>query len=184
MCVLSIVVRRPPRVTRTDTLFPYTTLFRSGVGEDLTVGKNKDLSTLIQKVKNEDNLLLLPAGTIPPNPAELLMTREFDKLIEELRLQFDYILIDNPPVNIVADTKISNRCADFTAYIVRAGVLDRKDLNIIEDIYQSHILKNMGLILTDVDYERLYYSLGYKGYGKVYGVKYSTNNNYYSIDKN
>ena len=79
---------------------------------------------------------------------------------------FDYIVIDNPPVNIVADTKIANRCVDFTTYVVRAGVLDRKDICMIEDIYQSKTLNNMGVLLTDVNYESLYYSMGY---GNVYG---------------
>ena len=139
-----------------------------GVVEYLA-GKNRNIDTMIVSVVDDiSNLSILPAGTVPPNPAELLMRKDFDNLISELRLKFDYIVIDNPPVNIVADTKISNRCTDFTAYVVRAGVLYRSELNIVEDIYQSGVLNNMGIILTDVDYERLYYSLGYKGYSKSY----------------
>lgn len=143
------------------------------------IGKESNLTSLIIPLTdNYDNLSILPAGTVPPNPAELLLRDDFDKLISELKSRFDYIVIDNPPVNIVADTKISNRCVDFTAYVVRAGVLNREELNIVEDIYQSKVLNNMGIILTDIDYEKLYYTIGYRGYGKGYGSKYAPNNYY------
>ena len=141
------------------------------------IGKESNLTSLIIPLTdNYDNLSILPAGTVPPNPAELLLRDDFDKLISELKSRFDYIVIDNPPVNIVADTKISNRCVDFTAYVVRAGVLNREELNIVEDIYQSKVLNNMGIILTDIDYEKLYYTIRYRGYGKGYGSRYAPNN--------
>ena len=57
-------------------------------------------------------------------------------------------------------------------------MLHRNELNLVEDIYQSKVLNNMGIILTDVDYERLYYSLVYKGYGKGLGAKYSAGDYY------
>ena len=124
---------------------------------------------MIIKVNDDVDMNLFPAGPVPPNPSELLMTERFDQLIAELREKFDYIIVDNPPVDIVADTKISNRCADFTAYIVRAGVLDRNQLYAVEETYKSEALNNMGIILTDVDYEKLHYSLGYNGGNKTYG---------------
>ena len=95
----------------------------TGVVDYLT-GKKENIDSMIIKVNNDVDMNLFPAGPVPPNPAELLMTERFDQLIAELREKFDYIIVDNPPVDIVADTKISNRCADFTAYIQRHGVLD------------------------------------------------------------
>ena len=140
----------------------------TGVVDYLT-GKKENIDSMIIKVNNDVDMNLFPAGPVPPNPAELLMTERFDQLIAELREKFDYIIVDNPPVDIVADTKISNRCADFTAYIVRAGVLDRNQLYAVEETYKSEALNNMGIILTDVDYEKLHYSLGYNGGNKTYG---------------
>lgn len=128
-----------------------------------------DLNSLIQPIPESDNLFILPTGTIPPNPAELLMQTRFDQMFSLLRQEFDYIIIDNPPVNIVADTTISNRVADITLYVVRAGVLDRRSLPMIDIIYREKKLNNMGIVITDIDYSKLYYSVGYQGYGKYYG---------------
>lgn len=144
---------------------------KTGVTEYLA-GQVDDLSSIVRSVPNSESLFVLPAGTVPPNPAELLMQERYEQLIAALRTRFDYILLDNSPLPVVADAKIANRCADLTAYVVRAGVLDRRELSAIEALYQEQTLNNMGVLITDVDYERLYYSVGYKGYGKGYGYRY------------
>ena len=136
---------------------------------DYLIGKEAVLANLILPTEAHENLSLLPAGTVPPNPAELLMSNRFDALVAELREQFDFVVIDHPPMGIVADTGIANRVADTTLYVVRAGVLNRRELDSIQELYQEQKLCNMGVVITDVDYERLYYSVGYSGYGKRYG---------------
>ena len=112
---------------------------------------------------------MISSGVVPPNPAELLMNERFDRMIAYLRDNYDYVILDNPPAHVVADTKISNRAADVTCFVVRSGVLDRRELESIQTLYKEQTLNNMCIVITDVDYEQLYYSFGYKGYGKRSG---------------
>lgn len=111
------------------------------------------------------------AGTAAPNPAELLMESRLDSLIEELRKRYDYIVVDNVPVGVVADATIANRIADLTIFVVRAGRLDRRQLPDIEKLYQEKVLNNMALILNGADLERRGYSSYGYGYGYGYGSK-------------
>ena len=114
------------------------------------------------------------AGTSAPNPAELLMESRLDSLIEELRKRYDYIVVDNVPVGLVADATIANRIADITIFVVRAGRLDKRQLPDIEKLYQEKVLNNMALILNGADLEHRGYGYGSYGYG--YGYGYGSNN--------
>lgn len=153
---------------------------KKGVSEYLA-GQEDELMPLVQTTAYE-NVSILPGGVIPPNPAELLMSDRFDKAIEELRKHYDYILLDNPPLGIVADTGIANRVADITLYVIRVGRIDRRQLPAIQEVYSTNQLHNMAIVLTDIDYEALNYSMGYTGYGKYYGYRYygHTYYNYYA----
>ena len=115
---------------------------------------------------------MLPVGTIPPNPAELLFDKRLEQMLAELRTEYDYIFIDCPPVEIVADTSIINKLVDMTLFIVRAGLLDRNLLPEIENFYTSRKLKNMSLILNGTmpaNARYGYYRYGYRyGYGAGY----------------
>lgn len=119
---------------------------------------------------------IIGAGSIAPNPAELLMDGRLDSLIDELRTRYDYIIADNVPVGIIADASIANRIADLTLFVVRAGRLDRRQLPDLEDLYQEKKLNNMALILNGIDpdhwsygYSRYGYGYGYGRYGYGYG---------------
>ncbi|MCR5361609.1 MAG: polysaccharide biosynthesis tyrosine autokinase [Bacteroidales bacterium] len=153
---------------------------KKGISEYLAEQEN-NLDDLVLSTAY-DNVSVLPGGVIPPNPAELLMSDRFEKLIEYLRGRFDFIILDNPPLGIVADTGIANRVADLTLYIIRVGTLDRRQLPAIQEVYAKNQLKNMSLVLTDINYEVLNYSMGYTGYGKYYGYRYygHTYYNYYA----
>lgn len=109
------------------------------------------------------------AGTSAPNPAELLMDSRLDSMMEELRKRYDYIVVDNVPVGLVADATIANRIADITIFVVRAGRLDKRQLPDIEKLYQEKVLNNMALILNGADLERHGYGYGSYGYGYGYG---------------
>lgn len=153
---------------------------KKGVSEYLA-GQETDLDSLIQSTAYE-NVSVLPGGVIPPNPAELLMSDRFDYIISELRKKYDFVILDNPPLGIVADTGIANRVADLTLYVIRVGRLDRRQLPAVQEIYRTGQLKNMAVVLTDINYEILNYSMGYTGYGKYYGYRYygHTYYNYYA----
>ncbi len=149
-----------------------------GVSEFLS-GQRTDLSNLIHKVGTDVLFDFLPAGVVPPNPAELLISNRYDLLISELQDKYDYIIIDNPPYGIVADAGIANRVADITLYVIRANNLQRRELPSIQALYQSGKLNNMAVVLLDVDYERLYYSAGYSGSDKSYGYGAYAEKKYY-----
>ncbi|SFL31829.1 GumC family protein [Proteiniphilum acetatigenes] len=128
-----------------------------------------DWQSIIVNSGNRENLDVLPVGTIPPNPTELLFDERWGQLIRQLRDEYDYIFIDCPPVEIVADASIINKQVDMTLFIVRAGLLDRALLPEIENFYTSHKYKNMALILNGTDRESARYGYGYAyGYGSGY----------------
>ena len=112
-------------------------------------------------------------GTIPPNPAELLFGEKLGLLIAELRQVYDYIFIDCPPVDIVADTQILEKGADRTFFVVRAGLLERSMLAELEELYRQKKLKNMAVILNGTEPEAGRY--GYR-YGYKYGYRYGYGN--------
>lgn len=140
------------------------------------VGVTNYLSDNTVKVDNiiqhQEGFDLIPAGILAPNPAELLMDNRLDELMDELRARYDYIIVDNVPVGLIADATIANRIADLTIFVVRAGKLDRRQLPDIEKLYQEKKLKNMALVLNGANPERhgYGYSYGY-GYGYGYGTK-------------
>ena len=80
---------------------------------------------------------MICAGIQPPNPTEMLLSDRLDKLIAELRESYDYVFIDSTPAMSVADAVITDRLADLCIYIVREGVLDRRQLPDIERLYRE-----------------------------------------------
>lgn len=126
-----------------------------------------------------DNLYMLPAGTIPPNPTELLNSSRFAELMQEMRKRYSCILIDCPPVEIVADTHIIELQADHTLFVVRTGLLERSMLNDLEKIHEDKRFKNLAIILNGTYSHNHYYKFGYRygyrysyRYGYRYGYKY------------
>ena len=130
---------------------------------------------LIHKSTIHENLDVIVAGTTAPNPAELLMDERLDQLIDELRLRYDYIIADSVPVGIIADATITNRVADLTLFVLRAGKIDRRQLPDLENLYQEKKLTNMALILNGADLHRRGYGYGY-GYAYGYGYGYGYGN--------
>lgn len=121
-------------------------------------------------------LKVLATGTIPPNPTELLESPRFEELIEIMRNDFDYIIIDCPPIEVVADAKIVDRVVDRTIFAVRAGLLDRSMLAQLDVMNEENKYKRMAFILNGTlsEHSAYGYSHGYKyGYGYGYGYGYS-----------
>lgn len=141
---------------RRASLSEYVNLPKKGISNYLS-GEEKDIHSLIYKVKGFETLDLLPVGTIPPNPSELVSQPEFKKMIEQLKNEYDYILIDCPPIDIVADTQIIEECSDRTIFIVRAGVLDRKDVPNLQKAYDEKRFKNLCYVFNGVETEVSYY---------------------------
>lgn len=115
---------------------------------------------------------VLPIGTIPPNPTELLSGERLQALLTELRTRYDYVFIDCPPIELVADTHIIKKYADRTIFVVRAGLLERSMLPELENLYTEQKFKNMAVLLNGTEGGGSYrygYRYGYHyGYGSGY----------------
>lgn len=140
---------------------------------DYLNGAEKDLSSLIKSVGESKNLSIIPTGIMPPNPAELLESKAFPHMLNELRKAYDYIIVDCPPIEIVADAHIINRYVDRTVFVIRAGLFERNMLGEIEKLYQTKKYNSMSLILNGTTAMGGYvhgYRYGYHyGYGGHYG---------------
>lgn len=139
-------------------------------------GSVEDPESVIVQDPNVPNLYVLPVGSIPPNPTELLESRRFGEMMARLRTEFDYILIDCPPVEVVADAQIIDRLADRTVFVLRAGVLERSMLPQLERLFDEKKYSNMAVILNGTHHNHR--GRGY-GYAYRYGYGYGYSNSYY-----
>lgn len=130
-----------------------------------------------------ENLSVMPSGPIPPNPAELLETQEFGKLFSWAKKEFDYLIIDTPPIALVADALSLSQYTDLTIYIIRqyhshVGVLDVINSAINEDTFPSTYL-----LINDIKPSRTLGVNYYYGYARGYGYSYySDSKGYYSSE--
>ena len=140
--------------------------------------QDDDLLSLIRPMDGNPNLSVLPVGTMPPNPTELLFDARFKEAIETVRPMYDYIFIDCSPIEIVADTQIIETLADRTIFVVRANLLERSMVPELEKIYREHKFKNMTLILNGSTASAGHGHYGYR-YGYHYGYHYGYGNKGY-----
>lgn len=159
---------------RKASLSKYVDNTKYGVA-DYLANRINDIDEIIQPVEDAPNMSIIPVGTLPPNPTELLFSDRLHALIEDLRNHYDYVFIDCPPVEVVADASIISKYVDRTLFIVRAGLLRLDMLPVVEEFYENNTYPNMSLILNGTinpknSYARRYgnpYSYGY-GYGSSY----------------
>lgn len=144
------------------------------------MGSENDINNLIVKdcVHGVDALFV---GTIPPNPAELLMRPEIDEMFVELKKMYDYIIVDTAPIALVTDTQVINRLADVTLYCMRMGHTEKISLDTVKALSLRKSLNNLGVIISQVGVGKLYYGGEKKstnfGYGYGYGYGYGSHDN-------
>lgn len=139
-----------------------------------------DLMSLVQPSDINQNLYILPGGTVPPNPTELLARDGLDKAIEILKKNFDYVILDTAPVGMVTDTLLIGRVADLSVYVCRADYTHKVEYTLINELAEEKKLPNLCTVINGVDLKRrkygYYYGYGkygkYYGYGKRYGYGY------------
>lgn len=146
-----------------------------GITKYLSGGTN-DIFSLLTDSGVTENLKVLPAGMVPPNPAELLASPRLEKAIDALKEKFDYVLLDTAPVALVTDTLIAGRVADLSVYVCRSEVTHKSDFELVNEIRKERKLPHMALVVNAVNLESKRYGYGY-GYGKYgkygrYGKKY------------
>ncbi|KIA85284.1 polysaccharide biosynthesis tyrosine autokinase [Flavobacterium sp. AED] len=149
---------------RNPRLDEYLTLPDRGFTNYLS-SKDLILEDLIVKYDGYEDFYVLPAGVIPPNPAELLMSKKVDETFKTLKTQYDYIIVDTAPVSLVTDTLLIAKNADCFIYVARANFLEKRMLAIANTLFKEKKLPNMCLLLNDTDSTKGY------GYGYGYGVK-------------
>lgn len=109
------------------------------------------------------NLSFVSSGPIPPNPAELLENGGFERFISEVKVAFDYVILDNPPVSVVTDGVVSGRYSDTNLFVLRQGYSHKKQVQFIDQLAARNTMPQIGIILNDV--ESSSYEDGYK-YGR------------------
>ena len=141
---------------------------------------DKNLMDFVQPSDVSKNLFILPGGTVPPNPTELLARDSLDKAIEVLKKNFDYIILDTAPVGMVTDTLLVGRVADLSVYVCRADYTRKAEFTLINELADSNKLPNLCTVINGLDLQKkkygYYYGYGkygkYYGYGKRYGYGY------------
>lgn len=111
-------------------------------------GNNADWENMVVSGDGVENLYVLPIGTRPPNPAELLDNGRLERLMEEAKSRYDVVLVDCPPVNIVVDTQILNQYVTRTLFVIRAGLFEKKGVSDLLALIQEKKLKNITLLLN------------------------------------
>jgi tyrosine-protein kinase Etk/Wzc len=130
-----------------------------------------------------DNIDFITAGTIPPNPSELILSDAMDLLLENLKKEYDYIIIDNPPIGLVTDAMKNLQRADFPIYVFKSNYSKRFYIANLDFLYTDCNIKKMSLVLNGFDFSNMYGGKygSKKGYGKYssYGYGYGYGYGYY-----
>jgi capsular exopolysaccharide synthesis family protein len=111
------------------------------------------LDEVIYPVEGFKNLWALPSGSIPPNPSELLMTKETEELFAEVKKRFDYVIVDCPPI-IVTDSSIIGKYVDLTLYVSRIGHTEKKQIEVANNLYLEEKMPKMNLVVNDFNPEK------------------------------
>ena len=139
--------------------------FRPGAGISNYLIGDVTLDEIIQPIPGHDNYFMLTSGPIPPNPSELLSTDRLSELIHALKQQFDYVLIDSPPIGLVTDAQLIAPLADATMYIVRHDLTPKVYLKQLDVWYRENRFNKLNVILNATgDGESYYNSYQYGGY--------------------
>lgn len=130
-------------------------------------GKIDDYRPYVDEIAPD--LYHLPVGTLPPNPTELLLTDRFARMVDDLKQEYDYVFLDCPPIDIVADASLITEKADMTIFVLRSGRIDKASIPYIDELYRSGKYSHMAMILNGVEFEQKKYGYGRHSYGYGYG---------------
>lgn len=154
---------------RRGSLSKYIGSPKPGVANYLA-GQTDSIEKITYHYKDIENLNIIPVGVMPPNPAELLFSDRLAELIEEMRKHYDFIFIDCPPVEVVADASIINKLVDITIFVVKAGLFERSMLVDLDKAYTKKKYNNLCVLLNG--------TISSSAYGYRYGYRYGYNYGY------
>lgn len=125
------------------------------------------LSDIIRPVPGQENLFIISCGAKPPNPVELLLNGRLDSLFTELRKQFDYIIIDAPPIGIVTDAQILEKQADATLFVLRQNFTPKENVELVDGLYKNGKFKKLNIVFNGIKKGGSYgYTYAYYGEGE------------------
>jgi tyrosine-protein kinase Etk/Wzc len=145
----------------------------SGLSTYLINQSTKDEIVIPTNIKN---LYLVPAGPIPPNPSELIETEAMEKLINEYKKEFDYIILDTPPIAIVTDAILASKFSNTSIFVIRHNFSSKDVLYLADELAERGTMKKINILINDVKLPG-YYGYSFK-YGYKYGYGYSYNYGY------
>jgi len=164
---------RKPKISRSLNL-----LDKKGISNYIIGDVSKEQLPVL--VPNTNNLYIVPAGPVPPNPSELMLDEKIGELFTYLKSNFDVIIIDSAPLGLVSDAKVLSSYADAMVFIVRQRYTPKKQLDFINDLYVKKTFTNLCLLVNDVKLKgaNSYYSYGYgHGYSNSMSYNYSYSEN-------
>ncbi|MGE5944863.1 MAG: polysaccharide biosynthesis tyrosine autokinase, partial [Flavobacteriales bacterium] len=129
---------------------------------DYIVDHTIEVNNILVPHKDVDNLHFIGSGTIPPNPGELMLSDRVNELLTTLKKDYDYVIIDTPPIGKVADAYSLRNYVDSTLYVVRSNYTSKAEIKAINEITESKKLESLMIVLNDMKIERYgEYSYGY-----------------------
>lgn len=146
---------------RKPMLASYFGLSNKGHLTDYLADPDVAIDDIVVPSGEHPNLDIIPCGTIPPNPAELLQTERIDELFAELRKRYDYILVDTAPVALVSDTYLLDRIADITIFVCRYKYTPSEMVEYINNVIDQQRMHNVTCVLNGVKGLRAGYGYGY-----------------------
>lgn len=135
-------------------------------------GQAMNLDAMISKSDQHENLYILSAGPVPPNPNELLMSENMKVMFDMLRSEFDYIIIDSAPIGVVSDTMLISPLTDVQLYVARANYLSKKGLDVLHSAINNKRLEKSYIVMNGVNIQSHAYSYRRYGYYSKYGYGY------------
>lgn len=137
---------------------------------------NADINSIVKPCLFNENCYIVTSGPVMDNASELLLSPKLEHLIRELKTQFDYVVIDTPPVGLVSDALIIERFADMTIYVCRHNYTNKSQIEIANDLSRNAKIKNLHLVINDVNMKSDYgYAYGYEveERGRIWGKRKS-----------
>lgn len=162
------------------TLIVGADMRRPKIFEDFDRGNATGLSTFLSGISEFDevvqdtdieNLFFVSGGPVPPNPSELLLTDKFELFIKKSRDQFDYVIVDTPPLALVADAFVISQFVNHSVFVFRQNYTPKEFIKSIDEYYRTGKLKKISILLNDIYKSGLGYGYG-QGYAYHYGYGY------------
>jgi len=131
-----------------------------------TINQSIKITDIIKPLTINKNMYIISSGPLPPNPAETLMNDKVTDLIASLKEEFDYIIMDAPPIGVITDAQLLSKYANATLYLVRQKVTQKNQLKIVEELYRNGKMNNLGIVVNDIISKYYGYGYGYGTYGE------------------